>query len=115
MSDKFYISAILFLSLIAGAFWRLNVRANEKIDELNTKLAFKEANNAVVKADLATCNAKIELSNVNLKALSVPKRDEAEVKARVATKIERVPVPVKDDKCEKKLKFYEELLNEASK
>ena len=84
-----------------------------KIDELTTKLALKEANNTVVKADLDTCKAKIELVNVSLKALSVPKQDEANIKERVITKIERVAVPIKDAACEEKLNFYERLLNEA--
>ncbi|WP_103576574.1 hypothetical protein [Campylobacter concisus] len=114
MSDKFYMVAILFLSFVVGVLYWLNSRAADKIDELTTKIALKEASNAVVVSNLETCNAKIELANTSLKALSVPKQDEAKIKERVVTRVERVAVPIKDAACEEKLTFYERLLNEAS-
>ena len=114
MSDKFYIGAILFLSFVVGVFYWLNNNAAKKIDELTRKIALKEANGAVMKADIDTCKAKIELVNVILKALSVPKQDEAKIKERVITRVERVAVPIKDAACEEKLNFYERLLNEAN-
>ena len=114
MSDKFYMAAILFLSFVVGVLYWLNNNAAEKIDELTRKIALKEASNAVVVSNLETCNAKIELANTSLKALSVPKQDEAKIKERVITKIERVAVPIKDAACEEKLNFYERLLNEAN-
>lgn len=113
MSDKFYIWAILFLSFVVGMLYWLNNNAAEKIDELTKKIALKETSNAVVVSNLETCNAKIELANTSLKALSVPKQDEDKIKERVITKIERVAVPIKDAACEEKLNFYERLLNEA--
>ena len=114
MSDKFYMGAILFLSFVVGILYWLNNNAAGKIDELTTKLALKEASNAVVVSNLETCNAKIELANTSLKALSVPKQDEAKIKERVITRVERVAVPIKDAACEEKLNFYERLLNEAN-
>lgn len=114
MSDKFYMAAILFLSFVVGVLYWLNNNAAEKIDELTRKIALKEASNAVVVSNLETCNAKIELANTSLKALSVPKQDKAKIKERVITKIERVAVPIKDAACEEKLNFYERLLNEAN-
>lgn len=114
MSDKFYIGAILFLSFVVGVLYWLNNNAADKIDELTKKIALKEASNAVVVSNLETCNAKIELVNVSLKALSVPKQDEAKIKERIVTRVERVAVPVKDAACEEKLNFYERLLNEAN-
>lgn len=113
MSDKFYIGAILFLSFVVGVLYWLNNNAADKIDELTKKIALKETSNAVVASNLETCNAKIELANTSLKALSVPKQDEAKIKERVITKVERVVVPIKDAACEEKLNFYERLLNEA--
>lgn len=113
MSDKIYITIIFGLSFVCGVLFWLNNSAADKIDELTTQLALKEANNAVVVSNLETCNAKIELANTSLKALSVPKQDEAKIKERVITKVERVAVPVKDAACEEKLNFYERLLNEA--
>lgn len=114
-SDKFYIGVILFLSFVVGVLYWLNNNAAEKIDELTRKIALKEANGAVMRADLDTCKAKIELVNVSLKALSMPKQDEAKIKERVVTRVERVAVPIKDAACEERLKFYEELLSEANK
>ena len=107
MSDKFYIGAILFLSFVVGVLYWLNNNAAEKIDELTTTIALTEANGAVRKAE-------IELANTSLKALSVPKQDEAKIKERVITRVERVAVPIKDAACEEKLNFYERLLNEAN-
>ena len=114
MSDKFYIGAILFLSFVVGVLYWLNNNAADKIDELTKKIALKEASNAVVVSNLETCNQKIELANTSLKALSVQRQDEAKIKERVITRIERVAVPIKDAACEEKLSFYERLLNEAN-
>ena len=114
MSDKFYIGAILFLSFVVGVLYSLNSRAADKIDELTTKIALKEASNAVVVSNLETCNAKIGLTNATIKALSVQRQDENKIKERVITRVERVAVPVKDAACEEKLTFYERLLNEAN-
>ena len=114
MSDKIYITIIFGLSFVCGVLFWLNSRATNKIDELMTKIALKEASSAVAKADLDTCNAKIGLTNATIKALSVPKQDEAKIKERVITRVERVAVPVKDAACEEKLNFYERLLNEAN-
>ena len=114
MSDKFYIGAILFLSFVVGVLYWLNNNAADKIDELTTKMAQEKADNALITADLQNCKAKIEVVNVSLKALSVQKQDEAKIKERVVTRVERVAVPVKDAACEEKLNFYERLLNEAN-
>ena len=114
MSDKFYMVAILFLSFIVGVLYWLNSRAADKIDELTTKIALKEASNAVVVSNLETCNAKIGLTNATIKALSVQRQDKNKIKERVITRVERVAVPVKGTACEEKLTFYERLLNEAN-
>ena len=114
MSDKFYIGAILFLSFVVGVLYWLNNNATQKIDELTKKIALKEASNAVVVSNLETCNAKIELANTSLKALSIPKQDEAKIKERVITRVVRVTMPINPADCEEKLNFYERLLNEAN-
>ena len=114
MSDKLYITIIFGLSFVCGVLFWLNSRAADKIDELTTKIALKEANNAVVVSNLETCNAKIELANTSLKALSVQRQDENKIKERIVTRVERVAVPIKDAACEEKLSFYERLLNEAN-
>ena len=47
MSDKIYITIIFGLSFVCGVLFWLNNSAADKIDELTTQLALKEANNAV--------------------------------------------------------------------
>lgn len=89
--------------------------ANAKLEDTRNELALKTVSHAAVVSNLETCNAKIELANTSLKALSVPKQDENKIKERIVTKIERVAVPIKDAACEERLKFYEELLSEANK
>lgn len=114
MNDKIYVFIIFGLSFVCGVLFWLNSRAEDKIDGLTTKLALKEANNTVIKADLDTCNAKIGLTNATIKALSVQRQDENKIKERIVTRVERVAVPIKDAACEEKLNFYERLLNEAN-
>ena len=114
MSDKIYVFIIFGLSFVCGVLFWLNSKAADKIDELTTKIALKEASNTVTKADLDTCNAKIGLTNATIKALSVQKQDENKIKERIVTRVERVAVPIKDAACEEKLSFYERLLNEAN-
>ncbi|WP_148800579.1 hypothetical protein [Campylobacter concisus] len=114
MSNKLYITIIFGLSFVCGVLFWLNSRAADKIDELTTKIALKEASNAVVVSNLETCNAKIGLTNATIKALSVQRQDENKINERIVTRVERVAVPIKDAACEEKLSFYERLLNEAN-
>ena len=89
--------------------------ANAKLEDTRNELALKTVSHAAVVSNLQTCNAKIELANTSLKALSDSKQDEAKIKERVITRVERVAMPIKDAACEERLKFYEELLSEANK
>ena len=113
-SDKLFLGLSAFL-LVLIYFKNGEISDLKKELELkNSELVLERTAGRIVKADLDTCKAKIELANTSLKALSVPKQDEAKIKERVITRVERVAVPVKDAACEEKLNFYERLLNEAN-
>ena len=83
--------------------------------EAQKELAIKEANLQISTANLFECNAKIALQNAKLEQIKAQTPDTTEVKERVITKFEKIKIPIKDAECEKKLKFYEELINEAAK
>lgn len=89
--------------------------AKNALKEAQKELAIKEANLQISTANLFECNAKIALQNAKLEQIKAQAPDTVEVKERVITKFEKIKIPVKDAECEKKLKFYEELINEAGK
>lgn len=98
--------------------WKLRddiKEAKAGLDQAQKELAIKEANLQISAANLSECNMRIDLQNEKIKALAVKPPDVAETKERVVTKFKKIEVPVKDAQCEKKLKFYEELINEAGK
>ena len=105
--------------------WRLNGAvssakaetkdAKDKLEKEQTKLALKEAENQIYAANLGECNTRIDFQNEKIKALTVKPPDVVKTQERVVTKFQKIEVPVKDAQCEKKLKFYEELINEAGK
>lgn len=98
--------------------WKLKSDVKEAkagLAEAQKELAIKEANLQISAANLSECNLRIDLQNEKIKALTVKPPDVAETKERVVTKFKEIEVPVKDAQCEKKLKFYEELINEAGK
>lgn len=89
--------------------------AKNALKEAQNELAIKEANLQISTANLFECNTKIQLQNAKLEQIKAQAPDTVEVKERVITKFEKIKIPVKDAECEKKLKFYEELINEAAK
>ena len=105
--------------------WRLNGAvssakaetkdAKDKLEKEQTKLALKEAENQIYAANLGECNTRIDFQNEKIKALTVKPPDVVKTQERVVTKFQKIEVPIKDAQCEKKLKFYEELINEAGK
>lgn len=98
--------------------WKLKSDIKEAkagLAEAQKELAIKEANLQISAANLSECNAKIDLQNAKFKELEVKKPDVKKTQERVVTKFKKIEIPVKDAQCEKKLKFYEELINEAGK
>ena len=98
--------------------WKLRgdiKEAKAGLAQAQKELAIKEANLQISAANLSECNAKIDLQNEKIKALTIKPPDVVKTQERVVTKFKKIEVPVKDAQCEKKLKFYEELINEAGK
>ena len=113
------IGALAGIMLGLGAeIWKLKGDIKEAkvgLMEAQKELAIKEANLQISTANLFECNAKIALQNAKLEQIKAQAPDMVEVKERVITKFEKIKIPIKDAECEKKLKFYEELINEAAK
>ena len=129
LSVKFLVSVgVALLIALSGAgleIWRLNGAVSsakaetqdvkDKLEKAEMQLALKEAALQVSAANLGECNTRIDFQNEKIKALSVKPPDVAETKERVVTKFKKIEVPVKDAECERKLRYYEELINEAGK
>ena len=98
--------------------WKLRGDVKEAKAELaqaQKELAIKEANLQISAANLSECNTRVDFQNEKIKALTIKPPDVVKTQERVVTKFKKIEVPVKDAQCEKKLKFYEELINEAGK
>lgn len=98
--------------------WKLKddiKEAKAGLDQAQKELAVKEAALQISAANLSECNTRIDFQNKKIKALAVKPPDVVKTQERVVTKFKKIEVPVKDAQCEKKLKFYEELINEAGK
>ena len=129
LNIKFLISAgVVVLIALGGAgleIWRLNGAldsaraetqdAKDRLEKEQTKLALKEAESQIYAANLGECNTRIDLQNEKIKTLSIKPPDVVKTQERVVTKFKKIEVPIKDAECEKKLKFYKELMNEAGK
>lgn len=129
LNVKFLVSVgVVIVIALGGAgieIWRLNGALNsakaetqdvkDKLEKAEMQLALKEAAIQVSAANLGECNTRIDFQNEKIKALSVKPPDIVKTQERVVTKFQKIEVPVKDAQCEKKLKFYEELVNEAGK
>lgn len=98
--------------------WKLRddiKEAKAGLAQAQKELAIKEAAIQVSAANLSECNTRIDFQNEKIKALTVKPPDVVKTQERVVTKFQKIEVPIKDAQCEKKLKFYEELINEAGK
>ena len=129
LNIKFLISiGVVMLIALGGAgleIWRLNGALSsakaemqdvkDKLEKEQTKLALKEAESQIYAANLGECNTRVDLQNEKIKALSVKPPDVVKTQERVVTKFKKIEVPVKDAECERKLRYYEELINEAGK
>ena len=129
LNIKFLISAgVAMLIALGGAgleIWRLNGALNsakaetqdtkDKLEKAEMQLALKEAALQVSAANLGECNTRIDFQNEKIKALSVKPPDIVKTQERIVTKFQKIEVPIKDAECERKLRYYEELINEAGK
>lgn len=98
--------------------WKLRgdiKEAKAELAQAQKELAIKEAALQISAANLSECNTRIDFQNEKIKALTIKPPDVVKTQERVVTKFKKIEIPVKDAQCEKKLKFYEELINEAGK
>ena len=129
LNIKFLISiGVAMLIALGGTgieIWRLNgalnsaktetQNAKDKLEKAEMQLALKEAALQVSAANLGECNTRIDFQNEKIKGLSVKPPDIVKTQERVVTKFKKIEVPIKDAECERKLRYYEELINEAGK
>lgn len=122
LNVKFLVSVgVVIVIALGGAgleIWKLRGDVKEAKAELaqaQKELAIKEANLQISAANLSECNTRIDFQNEKIKALTIKPPDVVKTQERVVTKFKKIEIPVKDAQCEKKLKFYEELINEAGK
>lgn len=122
LNVKFLVSVgVVIVIALGGAgleIWKLKgdiKDAKTGLMEAQKELAIKEAALQISAANLSECNTRIDFQNEKIKALTVKPPDVVATQERVVTKFKKIEVPVKDAQCEKKLKFYEELINEAGK
>lgn len=122
LNVKFLVSVgVVIVIALGGAgleIWKLKSDVKEAragLAQAQKELAIKEANLQISAANLSECNTRIDFQNEKIKALAVKPPDVVKTQERVVTKFKKIEVPIKDAQCEKKLKFYEELINEAGK
>lgn len=129
LNVKFLVSVgVVIVIALGGAgleIWRLNGALNsakaetqdakDKLEKAEMQLVLKEAALQVLAANLGECNTRIDFQNEKIKALTVKPPDVVKTQERVVTKFQKIEVPIKDAECERKLRYYEELINEAGK
>ena len=129
LSVKFMVSVgVVIVIALGGAgleIWRLNGALNsakaetqdvkDELKKTEKELALKEAANQIYAANVSECNMRIDLQNAKFEALEVKKQDAIMAANRAKARFEKLAVPAKNAACGEKLKFYEELMNEANK
>lgn len=119
MNFKIYLGIIgaLILASLALAGWNHSLKG--KIEQLNKDLVFAKTQELISSSNLQACNAKIDLQNAQIKAMALAnenlKAREPIIKKEVQTRYEKIEVPTKDAKCEKKLKAYENIFKELGR
>ena len=119
MNFKIYLGIIgaLILACLALAGWNHSLKS--KIEQLNKDLVFAKTQELVSSSNLQACNAKIDLQNAQIKAMALAnenlKAREPQIKKEIETRYETINVPIRDAKCEEKLKCYEEIFREMGR
>nr|DAS24721.1 MAG TPA: Protein of unknown function (DUF2570) [Caudoviricetes sp.] len=116
---KIYLGIIgaLILACLALAGWNHSLK--NTIEQLNKDLVFAKTQELISSSNLDACNAKIDLQNAKFEEIALQneklKNAEPIIKKEVQTRYEKIEVPIKDSKCESKLKFYERIFKELSR
>jgi len=119
MNFKIYLGIIGALIVVILGLLGINHSRAAKIEELRNELAAATAQGQIYAANLSECNAHIDLQNAQIKAMALAnenlKAREPIIEKEIQTRYEKIEVPIKDDKCEKKLKFYEKIFRELAR
>ena len=119
MSFKIYLGIIaaLLLACLALVGWNHNLKG--KIEQLNKDLVFAKTQEIISSSNLQACNAKIDLQNAKFEEIALQneklKNAGPIIKKEIETRYKPINVPIRDAKCEKKLKFYEEIFRELGR
>ncbi len=116
---KIYLGIIGLLIVAILGLLALNHARAGTIEDLRNELAAATAQGQIYAANLSECNAKIDLQNAQIKAMALAnenlKAREPQIKKEIETRYKPINVPIRDAKCEKKLKFYEEIFREMGR
>lgn len=119
LTSKLYLYIIGALIVAILGLLALNHSRAGTIEDLRNELAAATAQGQIYAANLSECNAKIDLQNAQIKAMALAnanlKAREPIIKKEIETRYESINVPIRDAKCEKKLKFYEEIFREMGR
>ena len=119
MNFKIYLGIIGALIAVILGLLGINHSRAAKIEELRNELAAATAQGQIYAANLRECNARIDPQNTQIKAMALAnenlKAREPIIEKEIQTRYETIEVPVKDDKCEKKLKFYQKVFKELAR
>jgi hypothetical protein len=119
MNFKIYLGIIGALIAVILGLLGVNHSRAAKIEELRNELAAATAQGQIYAANLSECNARIDLQNAQIKTMALAnenlKAREPIIKKEIETRYEPINVPIRDAKCEKKLKFYEEIFREMGR
>ena len=119
MNFKIYLGIIaaLILACLALAGWNHSLKG--KIEQLNKDLVFAKTQELISTSNLQACNTKIDLQNAKFEEIALQneklKNAEPIIKKEIETRYKTINVPIRDAKCEKKLKFYEEIFREMGR
>ncbi|WP_297921057.1 hypothetical protein [uncultured Campylobacter sp.] len=116
---KIYLGIIGLLIVAILGLLALNHSRAGTIEDLRKELAAAVAQGQIYAANLSECNAKIDLQNERVKEMALQneklKAAEPIIKKEIEKRYKRIGAPTKDAKCEKKLKFYEEIFREMGR
>ena len=119
LGDKIYLGIVGALIVAVLGLLGINHSRGTKIEELRNELASATAQGQIYAANLSECNAKIDLQNAQIKAMALAnanlKAREPIIKKEIETRYEPINVPIRDAKCEAKLKFYEEIFGKMGR
>ena len=87
----------------------------KELELKNSELVLERTAGRIARSDLGVCKEKITLQNAEFEALEIKKQDAIKEAKQAKARFEKLATPAKDAQCQERLKFYEELLNEASK